>query len=307
MEKFDVDTMLSNLMAVGMCKGRLTKAISEEELIKLTVAAKAVFMSQPILLEVDAPIVLCGDIHGQYSDLLRIFDKNGFPPEQNYMFLGDYVDRGRQNIETICLLFCLKIKYPNNFFLLRGNHESAAVNRVYGFYEEIVRRYKSVKLWQSFQDAFSWMPLCGLIAGRVFCMHGGLSPDLKSFEDVRKLERPIVPVNPSMVIDLLWSDPDANVQGWESNTRGVSYVFGEDVVQEMCKSLNIDLIVRAHQVVQDGYEFFANRKLVTVFSAPNYCGQFDNHAASMKRNSFTVCETYHWISVDEEVYLTALN
>lgn len=129
----------------------------------------------------------------------------------------------------------------------------------------------------------------GLIAGKILCMHGGLSPQLKSIEQLRQITRPIDPPNPSLHIDLLWSDPDPSVKGWQANNRGLSYTFGPDVVNDMCMKLDIDLIARAHQVVQDGYEFFANRKLVTIFSAPHYCGQFDNAAAMMNVDEMLVC------------------
>ncbi|VDK63956.1 unnamed protein product [Onchocerca ochengi] len=255
--------------------------VAEEELHRVCQKAKEAFINQSSLIEVDPPLVVCGDIHGQYSDLLRIYDRNGFPPESNYLFLGDFVDRGKQNIETICLQFCYKIKYPENFFMLRGNHETPAINRVYGFFEECNRRYHSTRLWNAFQDTFNWMPFCGYIGGRILCMHGGLSPHLNNFDQLRNLPRPIDPPNPSMEIDLLWSDPDQWVKGWQANTRGASYTFGQDVVVDVCQKLDLDLIARAHQVVQDGYEFFANRRLVTIFSAPHYCGQFDNAGGTM--------------------------
>lgn len=133
------------------------------------------------------------------------------------------------------------------------------------------------------------MPLCGLIGSRILCMHGGLSPHLQSLDQLRQLPRPQDPPNPSIGIDLLWADPDQWVKGWQANTRGVSYVFGQDVVADLCSRLDIDLVARAHQVVQDGYEFFASKKMVTIFSAPHYCGQFDNSAATMK-----VCMSVRW-------------
>ncbi|PAV55789.1 hypothetical protein WR25_13069 [Diploscapter pachys] len=260
------DTFIDRLLAVGCPGGRFTHQVSEDEITKLCSAAGAVFQAQPSLIEVEPPVVVCGDIHGQYSDLMRIFDKNELPPASNYLFLGDYIDRGRQNLETICLMFCFKVKYPLNFIMLRGNHECPAINRVYGFYEECNRRYKSMRLWQVFQDAFNWMPLVGLIGGRILCMHGGISPQIQNIDQLRQLHRPQDPPNPSIGIDLLWSDPDMWVKGWQANTRGVSYIFGQDCVIDMCAKLDIDLIARAHQVVQDGYEFFANKKLVTIFS-----------------------------------------
>lgn len=147
------------------------------------------FLSQPMLLELEAPINIWGDIHGQYQDMLRLFEKAGFPPDANYLFLGDYVDRGKQSLETICLLLAYKIKYPVNIFLLRGNHESDTVNRIYGFYDECKRRL-SIKIWKTFVDIFNTMPVAAIISDKIFCCHGGLSPDLKQMDLIRKIARP---------------------------------------------------------------------------------------------------------------------
>ena len=133
--------------------------------------------------------MLLGDVHGQYHDLLRLFDHGGFPPSSNYLFMGDYVDRGKQSMETISLLLAYKIKYPENFFLLRGNHESASINRIYGFYDECKRRY-SVKLWKTFTDCFNCLPVAALIDDRILCMHGGLSPDLTTLDQIKSIARP---------------------------------------------------------------------------------------------------------------------
>jgi len=132
---------------------------------------------------------ICGDIHGQYYDLLRLFEYGGFPPEANYLFLGDYVDRGKQSLETICLLLAYKIKFPENFFILRGNHECASINRIYGFYDECKRRY-NIKLWKTFTDCFNCLPIAAIIDEKIFTMHGGLSPDLNSMEQIRRVMRP---------------------------------------------------------------------------------------------------------------------
>ena len=132
---------------------------------------------------------ICGDIHGQYYDLLRLFEYGGFPPEANNLFLGDYVDRGKQSLETICLLLAYKIKYPENFFILRGNHECASINRIYGFYDECKRRY-NIKLWKTFTDCFNCLPIAAIIDEKIFTMHGGLSPDLNSMEQIRRVMRP---------------------------------------------------------------------------------------------------------------------
>ena len=199
--------------------------------------------------------LLSGDVHGQYYDLLRIFEYGGFPPEANYLFLGDYIDRGKQSIETVCLLLCYKIKYPENFFLLRGNHECAQINRIYGFYDECKRRY-SIRLWRVFSDVFNCLPVSALIDEKIFCMHGGLSPELKNLDQIKNIMRPTDVPDTGLLCDLLWSDPERGVEAYGDNDRGVSFTFGENVVRKFNEKHDIDLICRAHQVVEDGYEFF---------------------------------------------------
>ncbi|OIW02700.1 hypothetical protein TanjilG_29476 [Lupinus angustifolius] len=228
------------------------------------------------------------DIHGQYSDLLRLFEYGGLPPNANYLFLGDYVDRGKQSLETICLLLSYKIKYPENFFLLRGNHECASINRIYGFYDECKRRF-NVRLWKAFTDCFNCLPVAALIDDKILCMHGGLSPELTHLDEIRNLPRPVAIPDTGLLCDLLWSDPGRDVKGWGMNDRGVSFTFGPDTVAEFLAKHGLDLVCRAHQVVEDGYEFFADRQLVTIFSAPNYCGEFDNAGAMMSVDENLMC------------------
>ena len=186
-----------------------------------------------------------GDVHGQYYDLLRIFEYGSFPPEANYLFLGDYIDRGKQSIETVCLLLCYKIKYPENFFLLRGNHECAQINRIYGFYDECKRRY-SIRLWKVFSDVFNCLPVAALIDEKIFCMHGGLSPELKELQQIKNIMRPTDVPDTGLLCDLLWSDPERGVEEYGDNDRGVSFTFGENVVRKFNSKHDIDLICRAH-------------------------------------------------------------
>ena len=250
--------------------------------------AATVLVNQPALLELEAPIQIVGDIHGQYHDLLRLFEHCGFPPDANYLFLGDYVDRGKNGLEVISLLLAYKIKYPENFFLLRGNHECASINRIYGFYDECKRRF-NIKMWKKFQDVFNVLPFAAVVDEKIFCIHAGLSPDVNSPEQIKRIMRPTDVPDSGLLCDLLWSDPEADISGWAENDRGVSYTFGEDVVSKFLQKHDYDLIVRAHQVVEDGYEFFADRQLVTIFSAPNYCGEFDNAGAVMAVDESLMC------------------
>ena len=284
----NIDQIINKLLEVkGSKPGKLVN-LSENEIKLLCDISRDIFLSQPILLELEAPIKICGDIHGQYYDLLRLFEYGGFPPDANYLFLGDYVDRGRQSLETICLLLAYKIKYPENFFLLRGNHEASTINRVYGFYDECKRRY-SLKIWKLFCDVFNCLPIAALIDDKILCMHGGLSPELNNIDQINKINRPTEVPDNGLLCDILWSDPDKDIKNWDDNERGVSYIFGSDVLTKFITRNDIDLICRAHQVVEDGYEFFGKKQLVTVFSAPNYCGEFDNSGAMMTVDESLMC------------------
>ncbi|UYV74818.1 PPP1CB [Cordylochernes scorpioides] len=341
--ELNVDSIISRLLEVRGCRPGKTVQLTEAEVRGLCVKSREIFLSQPILLELEAPLKICGDIHGQYTDLLRLFEYGGFPPEANYLFLGDYVDRGKQSLETICLLLAYKIKYPENFFLLRGNHECASINRIYGFYDEC--KWPHMLLWDLLSDWGGWQargattsnfgrpsqtastacllqPLLtrrssaamvvqwwgqsnnpsklsstiqtkqelSRIAGHQsgVCL-SGLSPDLQSMEQIRRIMRPTDVPDTGLLCDLLWSDPEKEVQGWGENDRGVSFTFGPDVVSKFLNRHDLDLICRAHQVVEDGYEFFAKRQLVTLFSAPNYCGEFDNAGGMMSVDETLMC------------------
>lgn len=285
--EIDIDDAISRLRN-WTNSARAKKTLTEPEIRALCIKSREIFLSQPTLLELSAPLTVCGDTHGQYNDLLRIFKAGGWPPDTNYLFLGDYVDRGQHSIETICLLLCYKIKYPENFFLLRGNHESDTVNKLYGFYDECKRRYH-IKLWKIFTDCFNCLPIAAIVDDKVFCCHGGLSPSLKSLDQIKEITRPTDIPDEGLLCDLVWSDPDKNAKGWGENDRGVSWTFSADIVEKFLYKNDLDLICRAHQVVEDGYEFFAQKQLVTVFSAPNYCGEFDNAAALMEIDAKLLC------------------
>jgi serine/threonine-protein phosphatase PP1 catalytic subunit len=265
----DLDDMIQRLLDAAYT-GKVTKTVSlkNAEIFAICSAVREVFLTQPSLLELAAPVKIVGDIHGQYTDLIRMFEMCGFPPNSNYLFLGDYVDRGKQSLETILLLFCYKLKFPENFFLLRGNHECANVTRVYGFYDECKRRC-NIKVWKAFVDTFNTLPIAAIVAQKIFCVHGGLSPSLSHMDDIRGIARPTDVPDYGLLNDLLWSDPADMENDWESNERGVSYCFGKKVIMQFLQRHDFDLVCRAHMVVEDGYEFFNDRILVTVFSAPN--------------------------------------
>ncbi|CAI4059280.1 salt homeostasis regulator SKDI_04G6400 [Saccharomyces kudriavzevii IFO 1802] len=285
----DIDEIIQKLLDAGYAAKRTKNVcLKNSEIIQICHKARELFLTQPALLELSPSVKIVGDVHGQYADLLRLFTKCGFPPMANYLFLGDYVDRGKQSLETILLLLCYKIKYPENFFLLRGNHECANVTRVYGFYDECKRRC-NIKIWKTFIDTFNTLPLAAIVTGKIFCVHGGLSPVLNSMDEIRHVSRPTDVPDFGLINDLLWSDPTDSSNEWEDNERGVSFCYNKVAINKFLNKFGFDLVCRAHMVVEDGYEFFNDRSLVTVFSAPNYCGEFDNWGAVMTVSEGLLC------------------
>ena len=233
---------------------------------------------------------MCGDFHGQFYDMMRIFEGCGGPSEYGYLVIGDYVDRGKNSLEVVCYLMASKVRYPESFFLVRGNHESTQVSKLYGFYDECKRRY-SANLWKDFTSMFNYLPVAAIIEERILCMHGGLSPVMLQKERMKadenginiinsKIKRPAEVDERGLICDLLWSDPSDNKkqEEWQPNDRGVSFTFGQPIIKKYLEDNDLDMICRAHQVVENGYHFYGDRRLVTIFSAPNYMGEFDNDA-----------------------------
>ena len=288
MSTSDYNSLIDSLLN---CHPNTPPDIPVPTLMKLLAEAKECLQSQDPYLKVSAPMTICGDIHGQLQDLLRVFKQRGVPPDVPYLFLGDYVDRGDKSIEVISLLLALKVMYPERIFLLRGNHECPETNGNYGFREECdkyMNRHISTsgpvtgkELWDKMNGVFQWMPLCASVEDRIFCVHGGLSPELNSLDQLCAINRNTLYKVPDkgLVCDLLWSDPDKNEIGWGENERGCSYTFGPKIVENFCDKHGFDLVCRAHQVMDHGYEFFCRRKLATVFTASNYCGDYGNRGS----------------------------
>ena len=272
----NIDNILMKLLKVKNNTAGKEIYLKEKEIKYIIDESLSIIKNENILLELKAPLHICGDIHGQFYDLLNIFKNMGYPGEYNYLFLGNYVDFGKQSLEVICLLLCFKIKYPEKIYLLRGNHESSAINRINGFFDECKGRY-NICLWKSFSDLFNYLPIAALIDEKIFCVHGGLSPELKNLQDIKVISRPTDIPDTGLLCDLLNSDPDKDTLEYDENDdRGFSVIFGEKIVQEFIRKNDLNLIIRGNQVVDDGYEFFAQRQLVTIFSAPNFKGEYNN-------------------------------
>ena len=267
-------------------------SIKEGECDYIIDKAYDIIKKEDSMLKISAPLYICGDIHGQYYDLLRVFDILKYPPKSKFLFLGDYVDRGKQSLECLLLLLCLKIQYPSNIFLLRGNHESEALNKIYGFYDECKRRI-TIKCFKKITNLFNILPITALIDENILCMHGGLSKDLTKIDQLDKILRPTEIPDEGLLCDLVWSDPsDVLSDNFGENERNVSVTFSKNVVEEFTKNNGLDLICRAHQVVEEGFQFFAGMKLVTIFTAPNYMGEFDNNGGILEVGEDLLCKIH---------------
>ncbi|GAW82424.1 protein phosphatase containing kelch-like domains [Plasmodium gonderi] len=293
-----------------------------------------IFKQEDMILKLRAPIKIYGDIHGQYYDLMRLFQLYKCPVEEDlgeklnaigdidsndYLFLGDYVDRGSNSLEVICLLFALKCKYPKQIHLIRGNHEDMAINSLYGFQEECKRRLKEdindkSSCWLQINQVFEWLPIGAIVEEKILCVHGGIGKTIHTISDISQLRRPLVVsqvpqnINEQKVTDLLWSDPTDNdsILGTIPNDirdpDGTGHIvkYGPDRVHKFLEDNDLQLIIRAHECVMDGFERFAGGKLITLFSATNYCNSHKNAGALLFiRRDLTVIPKLIYPAKDE--------
>ena len=276
------------------------KSLSEHDLKILCDKLKEILCEESNVQPVDAPVIVCGDIHGQFYDLINLFKIGGEIPEKKYLFLGDYVDRGYNSVETLEYLLCLKLKYQGRITLLRGNHESRQICYNYGFYEEITRKYGNGNPWRYFNALFDFLPIAAIIEGKIFCVHGGLSPKISKIDQIRILNRVQEIPHEGAFCDLMWSDPD-DIDTWQFSSRGAGFLFGERVVDEFNRINDIRLVCRAHQLVMEGYKYwFKNKNLLTVWSAPNYCYRCGNGASILILDENCEKEEFKMIPTHEE-------
>jgi serine/threonine-protein phosphatase 2A catalytic subunit len=269
----DVEAWLSKLLQ--------GTPLTEMEVKSLTEIARERLLKESNVQPVHAPVTICGDIHGQWHDLIELFRIGGAAPDTNYLFMGDYVDRGYYSVETVSLLVCLKVRYPERVHILRGNHESRQITQVYGFYDECVRKYGSANVWKYYTDLFDYLPLTAVVDHSIFCLHGGLSPSIDTLDHIRQLDRVQEVPHEGPMCDLLWSDPDDRA-GWGISPRGAGFTFGADVSAAFNRRNGLSTVARAHQLVMEGYNCSHDGAVVTIFSAPNYCYRCANQAAILE-------------------------
>lgn len=277
----DLEESTVNCVDAWVAKLLDGKTLAESEVVQLCNKARDVLLEESNVQPVHCPVTVCGDVHGQFHDLMELFRIGGKAPDTNYLFMGDYVDRGYYSVETVTLLVALKVRYPDRLYILRGNHESRQITQVYGFYDECVRKYGNATVWKMFTDVFDYLPLTALVDDQIFCLHGGLSPSIETLDHIRALDRVQEVPHEGPMCDLLWSDPDDRY-GWGISPRGAGYTFGQDISEQYNHINGLSLVSRAHQLVMDGYNWSHGMSVVTIFSAPNYCYRCGNQAAIME-------------------------
>eukprot|EP00049_Salpingoeca_infusionum_P018382 m.356997 g.356997 ORF g.356997 m.356997 type:complete len:336 (-) comp17680_c0_seq1:561-1568(-) len=272
--KMDVDQWIET---VKQCK-----YLPENELKLLCDKVSEILMEEGTVQTVSSPVTVCGDIHGQFYDLEELFVTGGQIPSTSYIFMGDFVDRGHYSLETFTRLLTLKVKYPQNIVLLRGNHETRQITQAYGFYDECELKYGNANAWKYCTAVFDLLSVAALIDNRILCVHGGLSPGVPTIDQIRTIQRDREIPHEGPFCDLVWSDPDELTKGWGLSPRGAGYLFGARVTEAFNELNGTELICRAHQLAQEGLKYMFSEHLATVWSAPNYCYRCGNVAAILE-------------------------
>lgn len=268
--------------------------LKEDQIIRILDQATDLLRSEPNLLTVPAPVNVCGDIHGQYYDLMKLFDVGGHPSTTPYLFLGDYVDRGSFSIECLVYLYSLKLNYPETFWMLRGNHECKHLTGYFTFKRECLHKY-SLNVYKALLASFNTLPLAAIMSNQFFCVHGGISPELESLDDIIELNRFREPPSRGLMCDLLWADP---IEDYDEDSisslflpnenRGCSYAFTYRASCAFLEKTGLLSIVRAHELQDAGFRMYKKTEtlkfpsLITMFSAPNYLDSYNNKAAILK-------------------------
>uniref|UniRef100_A0A9J8A6I7 Serine/threonine-protein phosphatase n=1 Tax=Cyprinus carpio carpio TaxID=630221 RepID=A0A9J8A6I7_CYPCA len=301
---------------VDLLKAHLTKEGRVEEPVALRIINEgaAILRQEKTMLDIEAPVTVCGDIHGQFFDLMKLFEVGGSPATTRYLFLGDYVDRGYFSIECVLYLWSLKILYPKTLFLLRGNHECRHLTEYFTFKQECKIKY-SEQVYDACMDAFDCLPLAALMNQQFLCVHGGLSPEIHTLDDIKRLDRFKEPPAFGPMCDLLWADPledfgnEKSQDYFSHNTvRGCSYFYSYPAVCEFLQTNNLLSVIRAHEAQDAGYRMYRKSQttgfpsLITIFSAPNYLDVYNNKVTEMLVNVLSICSDDELMNDGDEIF-----
>ncbi|KAH0785186.1 Ser/Thr protein phosphatase [Histomonas meleagridis] len=267
------------------------KKISEECINKFIKNTRTILSTEPSLLNLTGNFTVVGDIHGQLYSLLRIFDEFGYPPQTNYLFLGDYVDRGKNSLEVILLLLLLKSQYPHNIYLLRGNHEDEYVSTSYGFKAECLTKF-TPNVYEKFIKTFKHLPYSAIINNKYLCVHGGIGPHVKKLIDIERIKKPSTIEMSEISLSIVWSDPSKNVKDFKCSYRGKGYLFGQENLRKFLSENNLTKLIRAHEYFKSGYTE-PLEGCISLFSAMNYFGDQNNISVAIVNENVSIYTFEH--------------
>lgn len=270
---------------------------------KIIEKASCIFKNEEAVLQIntcksESEFVIVGDIHGSLESLIRIFDEKGYPNNTRYLFLGDYVDRGRNSCEVIIFLYALKILYPENIYLIRGNHEFRCITDQYGFKQECYKRVKRLLngnmifegkyFYRLITDSFKYLPICAILDDSIFCVHGGISALINNRKELLEINKvgDQFEIDDSVQAEFLWNDPNNFILGYSRSPRGLGSIFGKNALRDFLDNMGFDLVIRGHQSEIEGYNWplGENDGILTVFSAIDYCGMSNNGGVAIISN-----------------------
>ncbi|EAY00623.1 Ser/Thr protein phosphatase, putative [Trichomonas vaginalis G3] len=279
METYEIDALIHNILTSVENKSHpFQNSVQVEMLYSLIEQTKGELFEEDSILHLDGDFYVVGDIHGNANDLIRILQTCGYPPDKKYLFLGDYVDRGNNSLEVICLLFALKCRYPNCVYLLRGNHEIERISNTYGFYDEAMYKFNQT-LYNEITDTFNFLPFAAIVNKNIFCVHGGIGPHVDLIDSISLDEKPDDIIGENVYVDFLWSDPKNVPLDFIQSKRGSGYYFNSNALSRFLEKNNFKTLIRSHEMCKDGmHRPFNDDKCITVFSNTDYCGR-KNHAA----------------------------
>lgn len=259
-------------------QNRLILPIVPEQLLNdICRGVNTIVLSEPVVLRLNEKCIVIGDLHGHILDLFRVLKKFGPPPKTTYIVLGDIVDRGDFSLETVTVLFVLKALYPQNIYIIRGNHEFAAMFQYNGFSKQLDEMYGNHLVTYAFANAFACLPMAILLFDKIFCVHGGIGEGFTSISQLENIQRPVVNYINDPVISAVWSDPSLTLEeGFAPSSRGIGFFFSEKEFNKFMDSQNLNLFVRGHEPCETGVQFIFGGRFVTVFGASNYCNAMNN-------------------------------
>ena len=274
--------------------------------ISILNSASSIFQKEPIIFNIDSNCVVVGDLHGNFDDLIRIFQHYGYPPSTRYLFLGDYVDRGKNGFEVFLLLSCMKIKFPKNIFLLRGNHECRSLTTNYGFLQEVLSKKYPKSVYDGFIDTFIQLPFCAVINDKILCLHGGISPTWHNLNDILTLSKPNEFFTQGILTDIVWSDPDFIEEDFGPNFRGTGTVFNSRALKKFLDNNSLSLLIRSHEQCNNGFcwtyssDNEMKSRCLTIFSTSDYCSIEINAAVAFITSDLQVQIQHFPFLTDEQ-------